>query len=89
MPTAPGRKPPALAAHLRLSGGLDRAFVVEVASNSTADRGLRAGDDVIAIFDAQSGRLEREVSISTVDEVFNPTWSPDGRAIVFTGLSQG
>lgn len=88
MPTAPG------ASHRRWRltppfRGLDRAFVVEVASNSTADRGLRAGDDVIAIFDAQSGRLEREVSISTVDEVFNPTWSPDGRAIVFTGLSQG
>ena len=24
-----------------------------------------------------------------LDEVFNPTWAPDGRAIAFTGMSRG
>ena len=48
-----------------------------------------SGRPSFAIFDAQSGRTERELPISGVDEVFNPSWAPDGHAIVFTGMSQG
>jgi WD40 repeat protein len=50
---------------------------------------VAGGRPTITIFDVQSGRTEREVPLSTVDEVLNPTWSPDGHAIAFTGLSQG
>jgi WD40 repeat protein len=48
-----------------------------------------SGRPALAIFDVESGRTERELPISTVDEIFNPTWAPDGRAIAFTGMRQG
>jgi hypothetical protein len=43
----------------------------------------------LAIFDAASGNKEREAPIAEVDEIFNPTWAPDGHAICFTGMSRG
>jgi hypothetical protein len=48
-----------------------------------------SGRPTLAIFDVESGRSERELPIPTVDEIFNPTWAPDGQAIAFTGMSQG
>ena len=48
-----------------------------------------SGAPALAIFDAQSGDKEREVPIAEVDEIFNPTWAPDGHAIAFTGMSRG
>ena len=50
---------------------------------------VTSGRPALAIFDAASGDREREIPIADVDEVFNPTWSPDGRAICFTGMSRG
>ena len=47
------------------------------------------GRPALAIFDAQSGDREHEIKVPGVDEIFNPTWSPDGRAICFTGMSRG
>jgi hypothetical protein len=47
------------------------------------------GRPALAIFNAQNGHREREVKVPGVDEIFNPTWSPDGRAICFTGMSRG
>ncbi|MGE5246117.1 MAG: peptidase S9 [Betaproteobacteria bacterium] len=48
-----------------------------------------SGRPVLAIFDVESGRTEREVPIRDVDEIFNPTWAPDGSAVAFTGMRQG
>ena len=50
---------------------------------------VTSGRPALAIFDAQSGRKERELAVTGVDEIFNPTWSPDGRVICFTGMSRG
>jgi hypothetical protein len=50
---------------------------------------VTAGNPAIAIFDAASGDRQREIDVREVDEVFNPTWSPDGRSICFTGMKQG
>jgi Tol biopolymer transport system component len=47
------------------------------------------GRPTLTVLDVQSGRTERELPLSNIDEILNPTWSPDGRAIAFTGLSQG
>jgi len=47
------------------------------------------GRPALAIFDAASGSKEREVPIRELDEIFNPTWAPDGHAICFTGMSRG
>src|SRR6185295_6195670 len=44
---------------------------------------ITSGRPALAIFNAQSGRKEREVPLAEVDEIFNPTWSPDGPRIAF------
>ena len=38
---------------------------------------------------AERRQGEREYPIAQVDEIFNPTWAPDGNAIAFTGMSRG
>ena len=43
----------------------------------------------LAIFDARAATSEREIPLADVDEIFNPTWAPDGHAICFTGMSRG
>jgi Tol biopolymer transport system component len=50
---------------------------------------IRAGRPVMAIFNANTGDREREIEMEGVDEVFHPTWSPDGRQIAFSALSRG
>jgi Tol biopolymer transport system component len=47
------------------------------------------GHPALAIFNAQSGGKDREVPIPGLDEIFNPTWAPDGHAVCFTGMSHG
>jgi Tol biopolymer transport system component len=47
------------------------------------------GRAALAVFDAKTGDKEREYPIALVDEIFSPTWAPDGNAIAFTGMSRG
>ncbi len=47
------------------------------------------GHPALAVFNAVTGDKQREVSIPDVDEIFNPTWAPDGHAVCFTGMSRG
>src|SRR3954471_23097187 len=39
---------------------------------------VTGGKPALALFDAESGDRVQELTIDDVDEVFNPTWSPDG-----------
>lgn len=50
---------------------------------------VSSGRPALAIFDMPGGDKSREVTIPEVDEVFNPTWAPDGHAIAFTGMVRG
>ena len=59
------------------------------ASTRIAIAAIASGRPAIAVFDVQSGRKEQEIAIPTLDEIFNPTWAPDGHALCFTGLSEG
>ena len=43
----------------------------------------------LTIFNARTGKRDRDVMLGSVDEVLNPTWSANGRAIAFTGMRQG
>ncbi|HEY3044026.1 MAG TPA: hypothetical protein VGJ39_08370 [Vicinamibacterales bacterium] len=61
----------------------------DAASRRIAIGTVTGGHPALAIFDAQSGRQEQEIPVADLDEVFNPTWAPDGHAIAFTGMSRG
>jgi dipeptidyl aminopeptidase/acylaminoacyl peptidase len=50
---------------------------------------VTGGKPALAIFDATSGDKQQEITIDGPDEIFNPTWAPDGHAIAFTGMSRG
>jgi Tol biopolymer transport system component len=50
---------------------------------------VAGGRPALAIFHAMSGDKQREIQLEEIDEIFNPTWAPDGRAICFTGMAQG
>ena len=37
----------------------------------------------------ENGQKEREIELKELDEVLNPTWSPDGNRIAFSALVGG
>jgi WD40 repeat protein len=47
------------------------------------------GRPALAIWNLDRKRVEQEAVVNEVDEIYNPTWSPDGKQIAFSGLSQG
>ena len=47
------------------------------------------GRPVLTIFDMPSGRIARRLVVSDVDQIFTPSWSPDGTRIAFSGMSGG
>ena len=51
--------------------------------------GISGGRPVLSIYDVKRDRMERDIRLSRLDEVFNPNWSPDGRQIAFAGLYGG
>lgn len=50
---------------------------------------VKAADPHLVIVDVTSGDTLREIELDSLGEVLNPTWSPDGRYIAFSGLSGG
>jgi Tol biopolymer transport system component len=65
------------------AGAWDRA------SRRIAVATVTSGRPALAVFDVETGSLVREIVVPDVDEIFNPTWAPNGQAIAFTGLQQG
>jgi hypothetical protein len=61
----------------------------DAASRRIAIATVVAARPALAIYNAESGKKEREIPIAALDEIFNPTWAPDGHAVCFTGLSRG
>src|SRR4029079_19662042 len=51
--------------------------------------GLSGGDPILTIVNVDNGDKEREITLKELDEVLNPTWSPDGTQIAFTALVGG
>src|SRR5204863_7795750 len=43
----------------------------------------------LAIFHARTGKLGRDIILTGVDEILNPSWAPDGHAIAFTAMRRG
>jgi Tol biopolymer transport system component len=50
---------------------------------------VRDGTAMLTIFDMPQGTVAREIPVADVDEIFTPTWSPDGSQVAFSGLKGG
>ena len=75
-----------------------RYFSLQVMESAAAwDRGGRrlaagtvtSGRAAISVFGWPGGERLFDAVIDDVDEIYSPTWSPDGRFIAFSGLSNG
>ena len=45
--------------------------------------GVHAGKAVLAIINIANGDVASEIEVSEAGEILNPTWSPDGKELVF------
>ena len=68
---------------------IDSAGAWDSASERIAIATVTGGRAALAIFTAADGRKQQEIKLAGLDEVFNPTWAPDGHALCFTGMSRG
>ena len=50
---------------------------------------VQDGTATLMVFDMPGGSVVRQIPIPDVDEIFTPTWSPDGTRIAFSGLKGG
>jgi Tol biopolymer transport system component len=61
--------------------------------DSTSQRfvfpGISKGEPILTIIHVDSARTEREIRLPELDEILNPSWSPDGSKIAFSGLVGG
>jgi hypothetical protein len=75
--------------HLDSIGFIDSAGAWSRDGRRFVFPGLGGGSPLLTIVNVENGDKEREVRIKEVDEILNPTWSPDGNRIAFTALVGG
>ena len=51
--------------------------------------GIAAGRPILAIYDVEARKIEREIRFPTLGEIFTTSWSPDGEAIAFSAVTGG
>jgi len=50
---------------------------------------IRKGKPNLTIIDMRKDKVEREIEFRELDEILNPTWSPDGRFVAFSAMAGG
>jgi hypothetical protein len=50
---------------------------------------ITKGRPVLTVVNPETGDVIEEISLPELGEIYNPTWSPDGRFVAFSGLSGG
>lgn len=50
---------------------------------------VRSGVATLTLFNMPDGVIAAEIPVTAVDELFSPSWSPDGSRIAFTGMKGG
>ncbi|MCC7415662.1 MAG: PD40 domain-containing protein [Acidobacteria bacterium] len=67
---------------------IDSAGAWDAASRRFALASVRDGSSVISIFDTADDSRQ-DVEVAAVDQIFSPSWSPDGRRIAFSAMKGG
>ena len=68
---------------------IDSAGAWDRAGRRLAVGTMVSGRAAITVFGWPGGARELEVIIDDVDEIYSPTWSPDGRSIAFSAMVEG
>ena len=68
---------------------VDSAGAWDQAGKRFAFAALQHGEPVLTILSMPEGDVEREHAFPDLDQIFDPTWSPSGDQIAFSGLSGG
>jgi hypothetical protein len=68
---------------------IDSAGAWDHAGKQLAIAAIASGRPALAIFDADTGNKNQEIQLDTLDQIFNPSWAPDDRAICFSGMVHG
>jgi len=68
---------------------LDSAGAWSPDGRTLALTAVRSGRPVLALLDPSNGHVRREVPLTGLDDAINPSFSPDGKTVVFSGNSGG
>jgi WD40 repeat protein len=50
---------------------------------------VQKGRPVLTLLNPEDGKIEREIRFPKLGEIYNPSWSPDGRYVAFSALDGG
>jgi hypothetical protein len=68
---------------------IDSAGAWNAAGTRLAVGTVTSGRAAITVFTWPGGSRERDIVIDEVDEIYSPTWSPDGSSIAFSAMAGG